>query len=43
VVNRIITELCVLDVAPEGLKLVELAPGISVEEIRVKTGCPVAV
>jgi 3-oxoacid CoA-transferase subunit B len=41
VVNRIITELCVLDVTPMGLKLVELAPGVSVQEIRTKTGAPV--
>src|ERR1700761_9576885 len=37
VVNRIITDLCVLDVTPEGLKLVELAPGVDVEEVRSKT------
>jgi len=37
VVNRIITDLCVLDVTPEGLKLVELAPGVDIEEVRSKT------
>jgi 3-oxoacid CoA-transferase subunit B len=37
VVNRIITDLCVLDVAPEGLRLVELAPGVDIEEVRRKT------
>ncbi|MES2490232.1 MAG: CoA transferase subunit B [Pseudomonadota bacterium] len=41
VVNRIITELCVLDVTPMGLKLVELAPGVSAQEVREKTGAPV--
>jgi 3-oxoacid CoA-transferase subunit B len=41
VVNRIITELCVLDVTPQGLKLVELAPDVALEEVRAKTGCPV--
>jgi len=40
VVNRIITELCVLDITPEGLKLVELAPGVTKEEIQQKTGAP---
>jgi 3-oxoacid CoA-transferase subunit B len=37
VVNRIITDLCVLDVTNEGLKLVELAPGISEEMLQEKT------
>jgi 3-oxoacid CoA-transferase subunit B len=41
VVNRIITDLGVLDVTPKGLKLVELAPGVTVEEIAKKTGAPV--
>jgi 3-oxoacid CoA-transferase subunit B len=41
-VDRIITELGVLDVTPGGLQLVELAPGVTLEEIRAKTGCPIA-
>jgi 3-oxoacid CoA-transferase subunit B len=41
VVNRIITDLCVLDVTPQGLKLVELAPGVGIDEVRAKTGAPV--
>ena len=36
VVNRIITDLCVLDVTPQGLHLVEQAPDVSLEEIRSK-------
>jgi 3-oxoacid CoA-transferase subunit B len=40
VVNRIITDLCVLDVTPAGLKLVELAPGVTREEVQSKTGAP---
>ena len=37
VVQRIITDLCVLDVTPEGLVLVELAPGVTEDEVREKT------
>ncbi|PRC92294.1 CoA transferase subunit B [Solimicrobium silvestre] len=37
VVNRIITDLGVIDITPNGLKLAELAPGVSVEEIITKT------
>jgi 3-oxoacid CoA-transferase subunit B len=42
VVDRIITELGVLDVTDSGLKLMELAPGVSFEELRRKTGCRVS-
>jgi 3-oxoacid CoA-transferase subunit B len=37
VVSRIITELCVLDVSDDGLRLAELAPEVSREEIEAKT------
>ena len=40
VVDRIITDLCVLDVTPHGLKLVELAPGVTRDEVQGKTGVP---
>ena len=43
VVDRIITDLCVLDVDPagHGLKLVELAPGVNVADVVSQTGCKV--
>ncbi len=40
VVNRIITDLAVLDVTPAGLKVVELAPDVTLEELQAKTGVP---
>ena len=38
VVDRIITDLAVLDVTPEGLKVVEMAPGVTREVLQSKTG-----
>jgi 3-oxoacid CoA-transferase subunit B len=40
VVDRIITDLGVMDVTPHGLKLVELADGVSRDFIQSKTGVP---
>ena len=36
-IKRIVTELAVLDVTPQGFKLLERAPGISVEQIKNAT------
>ena len=41
VVNRIITDLCVLDVTAEGLKLVELAPGVTRDDLQARTGAAI--
>ena len=38
VIHRIITDLAVMDVTPQGLKLVELAPGVTRDEVQGKTG-----
>lgn len=38
-VDRIISDLAVFDVDSEGLTLTELAPGVTVDELKGKTGC----
>ena len=43
VVQRIITDLAVLDVTPDGLVLRELADGVTLDEVRAKTGPAFAV
>ena len=40
VVSRIITDLAVMDVTPQGLKLVELAEGVTREQVQARTGVP---
>ncbi|GLZ40853.1 3-oxoacid CoA-transferase subunit B [Actinokineospora sp. NBRC 105648] len=42
-VDRVITDLGVLDVTPGGLRLVELAPGVGADELVARTGAPVDV
>jgi len=37
-VNRIITDYAVLDVTPEGLRLIEVAPGVTKEQVQEMTG-----
>jgi 3-oxoacid CoA-transferase B subunit len=43
VVNRIITDIAVIDVTPTGLQLIERAPGVSVDDIVRRTEAPLNV
>jgi 3-oxoacid CoA-transferase subunit B len=38
VVDRIITDLAVMDVTPQGLRVIELAPGVTLPDVQAKTG-----
>ena len=40
VVNRVITDLCVLDVSASGFEVIEMAEGVTRGEIEKKTGAP---
>ena len=42
-VDRIITDLAVIDVTADGLVLRELAPGVTVEQVTDATGAPLAI
>jgi 3-oxoacid CoA-transferase subunit B len=41
VVNRVVTDLCVIDITPKGFMCIELAPGVTEDEVRLKTGAHV--
>ncbi len=41
VVDRIITDLAVLDIAAAGLELVEMAPGVDFDQLQAATGCTI--
>ncbi len=41
-VDLIVTDLCVMACDKPGLRLVELAPGVTLDEVRAKTGAPFA-
>jgi len=41
VVTRVYTDLAVIDITPQGFRLVELAPGVDVKTVRERTGAPV--
>ena len=42
-VNRIITDLAVLDITPDGLQLIETAPEVTAADVRDATGAPIIV
>lgn len=40
VIDRVYTELAVIDITPEGFRLVELSPGVGFDEVARRTGAP---
>ena len=40
VVDRIITDLAVMDITPHGIKVVQLAPGVTMQDLQAVTGVP---
>ena len=43
VVDRVITDLCVLDVKPKGFELIELAPDVTEEQVKAATDAEISV
>jgi len=43
VVTRVYTDLAVIDVTPEGFRVIELAPGVELDALRERTGAPLHV
>jgi 3-oxoacid CoA-transferase B subunit len=43
VVHEIVTDLGYFKIEPDGLRLAEIAPGVTVDEVLGKTGCPVRI
>ncbi len=41
-VDRIYTDLAVIDVTPRGFEVAELAPGVTLAEVQEATGAPIA-
>jgi 3-oxoadipate CoA-transferase beta subunit len=42
VVDRIYTDLAVIDITESGMQVVELAPGVSFDYVKERTGCPIS-
>ena len=40
VVNRIYTDLAVIEITPDGFQLIELSPGVTFDEVQERTGAP---
>jgi len=40
VVNRIYTDLAVIEITPDGFQLIELSPGVTFDDVQERTGAP---